>query len=69
MTQETVNLKISFESLVNAIASLGLEEKRKRKSLLLYCFVIGIGKMSIEAEQSDRIRSLCKKILQFSKKR
>ncbi|HAJ58192.1 MAG TPA: hypothetical protein DCP31_02055 [Cyanobacteria bacterium UBA8543] len=29
MTQETVNLKISFESLVNAIASLGLEEKRK----------------------------------------
>jgi hypothetical protein len=29
MTIETVRLQIPFESLVNAIASLGLEEKRK----------------------------------------
>lgn len=34
MTKETVNLKISFESLVNAIASLGLEEKRKLWQIL-----------------------------------
>ena len=34
MTQETVNLKISFESLVNAIASLGLEEQRKLWQIL-----------------------------------
>ncbi|MBD0344960.1 MAG: hypothetical protein ICV63_09105 [Coleofasciculus sp. Co-bin14] len=34
MTQETINLKISFESLVNAIGSLGLEEKRKLWKIL-----------------------------------
>lgn len=34
MTQETVNLKISFESLVNAITSLGLEEKHKLWQIL-----------------------------------
>ena len=34
MTQETVNLKISFESLVNAIASLSLEEQRKLWQIL-----------------------------------
>lgn len=34
MTQETVNLKISFESLVNAIASLSLEKQRKLWQIL-----------------------------------
>lgn len=34
MTQEIINLKISFELLVNAIASLGLEEKRKLWQIL-----------------------------------
>jgi hypothetical protein len=34
MNQETVNLQIPFESLVDAIASLGLEEKRKFSSLI-----------------------------------
>lgn len=34
MTQETVKLQIPFESLVNAIASLGLEEKRRLWQLL-----------------------------------
>ncbi len=34
MTQETVKLQITFESLLNAISSLGLEEKRKLWQLL-----------------------------------
>ena len=34
MTQETVNLKTSFESLVNAIASLSLEKQRKLWQIL-----------------------------------
>jgi hypothetical protein len=34
MTKETVQLQIPFESLVNAIASLGLEEKRKLWEML-----------------------------------
>jgi hypothetical protein len=34
MTQKTVNLQIPFELLVDAIASLGLEEKRKLWQLL-----------------------------------
>lgn len=34
MTQQTVRLQIPFESLVNAIASLGLEEKRRLWQLL-----------------------------------
>jgi hypothetical protein len=34
MTIETVRLQIPFESLVNAIASLGLEEKRKLWQIL-----------------------------------
>lgn len=34
MTQKTVQLKIPFESLVDAITSLGLEEKRKLWKLL-----------------------------------
>ena len=34
MTQETVTLQIPFESLVNAIASLGLEEKHRLWQLL-----------------------------------
>jgi hypothetical protein len=34
MTKETVQLQIPFESLVNAIASLGLEEKRKLWEIL-----------------------------------
>jgi hypothetical protein len=34
MTQETVKLQIPFESLLNAIASLGLEEKRKLWQIL-----------------------------------
>jgi hypothetical protein len=34
MNQETVNLQIPFESLVDAIASLGLQEKRKLWQLL-----------------------------------
>ena len=34
MTQETVKLQISFESLVNAIASLGIEEKRRLWQML-----------------------------------
>lgn len=34
MTQESVRLQIPFESLVNAIASLGLEEKRRLWQLL-----------------------------------
>ncbi len=34
MTQETVKLQISFDSLLNAISSLGLEEKRKLWQLL-----------------------------------
>ena len=34
MTQETVKLQISFESLVNAISSLGIEEKRRLWQLL-----------------------------------
>lgn len=34
MTQETVRLQIPFESLVNAIASLGLEEKHKLWQML-----------------------------------
>jgi hypothetical protein len=35
MNQETVNLQIPFESLVDAIASLGLEEKLKTTSSLI----------------------------------
>ncbi len=34
MTQETVKLQIPFESLVDAIASLGLEEKRRLWQML-----------------------------------
>lgn len=34
MTQETVKLQIPFESLVDAIASLGLEEKHKLRQML-----------------------------------
>jgi len=34
MTQPTVRLQIPFESLVNAIASLGFEEKRRLWQLL-----------------------------------
>jgi len=34
MTIETVRLQIPFESLVEEIASLGLEEKRKFSSLI-----------------------------------
>ncbi len=34
MTQKIVNLQIPFELLVDAIASLGLEEKRKLWQLL-----------------------------------
>lgn len=34
MTQETVRLQIPFQSLVDAIASLGLEEKQKLWQLL-----------------------------------
>ena len=34
MTQETVKLQIPLESLLNAISSLGLEEKRKLWQLL-----------------------------------
>jgi len=34
MTQQTVRLQIPFESLVNAVASLGLEEKRRLWQLL-----------------------------------
>lgn len=34
MTQETVQLQIPFQALVDAIASLGLEEKRKLWQLL-----------------------------------
>lgn len=34
MTQTTVKLQITFESLVEAIASLGLEEKRQLWQLL-----------------------------------
>jgi hypothetical protein len=34
MTQETVQLQIPFEALVNAISSLGLEEKRRLWQLL-----------------------------------
>ena len=34
MTQETVTLQISFDSLLNAISSLALEEKRKLWQLL-----------------------------------
>ncbi|MBE9036899.1 hypothetical protein GS682_07600 [Nostoc sp. B(2019)] len=34
MSQEIVKLQIPFESLVNAIASLGLEEKRRLWQML-----------------------------------
>jgi hypothetical protein len=34
MTQETVKLQIPFESLVNAIASLGIEEKHRLWQIL-----------------------------------
>lgn len=34
MTQETVRLQIPFESLVDAIASLGIKEKRRLWQLL-----------------------------------
>jgi hypothetical protein len=34
MTQDTVKLQIPFESLLNAIASLGLEEKQKLWQIL-----------------------------------
>ena len=34
MTQETVRLQIPFQSLLEAIASLGLEEKRRLWQLL-----------------------------------
>ncbi len=34
MTQETVKLQITFESLINAISSLGIEEKRRLWQIL-----------------------------------